>query len=60
MFIFVFRGHPARPIPSILRPTARDSYYDEQDFDELSPSSTAILTPIDAGKPQSLLPQVSF
>ena len=55
-----YRGRPSRPIPSILRPSGRDSYYDDRDFDELSPSSTAILTPSDAGKPISLLPQVSI
>jgi len=52
------RGRTSRPIPSILRPPGRDrdSYYDDQDFDELSPTTT--LTPSDAAKPLSLLPQV--
>ena len=54
--LIIFRGRPSRPIPSILRPSGRDSYYDDQDFDELSPTTT--LTPSDAGKPISLLPQV--
>ena len=54
------RGRTSRPIPSILRPPGRDrdSYYDDQDFDELSPTTT--LTPSDAAKPLSLLPQVSI
>ena len=55
-----FRGHPSRPIPSILRTSGRESYYDDHDFDDLSPASTAILTPSEGGKQLTLLPQVFY
>ena len=57
---FIFSGRPTGPLPSILRPTGRNSYYDDQDFDDLSPCSTAVLTPSEGSKPPALLPQVLY